>query len=278
MACRSLALLFCVITAASAFAGDSAEPCLGALTTKLNANYDVVVKNSFPHDRGLGEYYDNFGETFRKVLTNPRSGFRWLESGAGHANVPRDYLRLNPEADVQIVGVSFFAPPGAFESPKFIHLGGRLLENITNKELGKFDLITDNFGPYSYTEQIDRVLQKYIDLLNVGGVAYIHGVNIFSGAHIPGPIESLFRSLLPVPTSLSKRRLTIEDHGKKLSVLGWLQTHAGIRVEQIEAWPNDIIRIEKLVEEPQRLGRLKLKSFKRGRPPARKYKVVSNGE
>jgi SAM-dependent methyltransferase len=66
-------------------------------------------------------------------------------------------------------------------------LSGKLFEEVSDT-LEKADLITDIFGIFSYAWDPMQVLQKYLDLLNVGGSIYIHSNNLFvAGKDAPDP-------------------------------------------------------------------------------------------
>ncbi len=142
-----LILLLALISASVFPAFAHAKTQVGCLKDLLMAatgpRHAAVVRNKFVIDRGFEEYFSIFGPRLKLILDRTLPGFRWLESGAGLANAPREFLAIPTANPLQIVGVSYVIPKGAFESPSFVHMGGRFLENIANDELGKFDLITD---------------------------------------------------------------------------------------------------------------------------------------
>ncbi len=117
-------------------------------------------------------------------------------------------------------------------------------------------------------------MQKYIDLLNVGGSAFIQGMNIYSGGEPAGLTSSLLAQIPLYREHLTNRRLTIKTTSGRQTVLDWLRSHPGIRAETLDTWPNDAVVITKLVEEPVRLRRLKLSRFVKGTPPYRKYEEL----
>lgn len=74
-------------------------------------------------------------------------------------------------------------------------LGRRLFSDISNEEIlgkkGKFDLIYDLFGIFTYDTAPDVVLRRYLDLLKDDGVIYLH-TGFTSSFRITGLGESAF--------------------------------------------------------------------------------------
>ena len=52
------------------------------------------------------------------------------------------------------------------------YLSGKRLRYYSAEELGKFQIITDVYGGFSYTEDLSRFLEKVLSLLEIGGVFY----------------------------------------------------------------------------------------------------------
>ena len=56
---------------------------------------------------------------------------------------------------------------------------GQWFEQIPNKKLGSFDLVTDFFGIVTYAPDPSEVLNKYLEMLRAGGVLYLRHADIF---------------------------------------------------------------------------------------------------
>ena len=54
--------------------------------------------------------------------------------------------------------------------------------NIRAEELGKFQIITDVFGGFTYTEDLSRFVEQVLRLLEVGGGFY----TLVPGVHLEG--------------------------------------------------------------------------------------------
>ena len=63
------------------------------------------------------------------------------------------------------------------------YLSGKRLRDYSPVELGKFQIITDVFGGFSYTEDLSRFVDKVLSLLEVGGGFYtlVPGVHLEDG-------------------------------------------------------------------------------------------------
>ncbi len=52
------------------------------------------------------------------------------------------------------------------------YLSGKRLRQYSRDELGKFKIITDVFGGFSYTEDLSLFMEKVLGFLEVGGAFY----------------------------------------------------------------------------------------------------------
>lgn len=136
-----------------------------------------LKENKFNTTRGLDDYKKHFGPYFEAVLENLNfAKDRWLDAGAGNALAQRE-VQIARYAEIKgtpLVAVGVEKPKEApIVLPGFIYKSGRYIEDIPNSELGKFDLITDLVGAFSYAEHIEAVLRKYFELLTDEGDIYI---------------------------------------------------------------------------------------------------------
>ena len=60
----------------------------------------------------------------------------------------------------------------SFGDDRIRYLSGKRLREYSPEELGKFQIITDVFGGFSYTEDLSQFLEKALSLLEIGGVFY----------------------------------------------------------------------------------------------------------
>jgi len=145
----------------------------------VERSYEGVSKGeaTFTRGRDLGTYVEKLGPGFRAAIdaVGQRPDPRWLDSGGGEGIAVRQYLGLAKERDWPPVRITLLAYETPARSEGLLEvLSGRFLEKIPDAEIAKSDIITDLFGPLSYSGQPHLVLQKYHDRLKDGGKAFIH--------------------------------------------------------------------------------------------------------
>jgi len=147
--------------------------------TKIHANEFVTI-------RGLGEYEKVLGTRFSARLASLRRGDHWIDMGAGDARAMATFLRDERfaqnmprmpwpfrwgERPPQTTALGYEAPANLTELNQlegFRYLGGRYLEETPLAELGRGDLVTDLYGPASYTPHLDDVLGIYGEVAKPG--------------------------------------------------------------------------------------------------------------
>ena len=67
------------------------------------------------------------------------------------------------------------------------YLSGKRLRDYSPEELGKFQIITDVFGGFTYTDDLSRFVDKVLSLLEVGGSFYtlVQNVPLEAGKENP---------------------------------------------------------------------------------------------
>ena len=160
---------------------------------ELQKTQGLLARNGFTTARDLNEYASQLN--IGNLLLELNSSKRWLDAGAGRARAQLDLLDLkksNSESVPEMIALSFKKP--WFVSRKkesFQYLEGRFIEDYTTSELGTFDLITDLFGPYSYSKNPVVVLNQYLNLLNIHGTLRIYSTSLTSGIWVNGQLMSL---------------------------------------------------------------------------------------
>ena len=154
--------------------------------------------NNFRVGAGLDAYAAGFHPGFRGKLDSLGPDSRWLDGGSGNAQAMQDLVeaRGGPGSGAlpQMVATAYERPTGAkagtldgFEQQmnqqapgRFQYNSGKFFGQLTNDELGVnpedpstlMDLITDQSGVMLYTHTLSEDLQRYLDLLRVGGEIY----------------------------------------------------------------------------------------------------------
>lgn len=145
----------------------------------VERSYEGVSKGeaTFTRGRDLGTYVEKLGPGFHAAIDaiGTRPDPRWLDSGGGEGIAVHQYLDLAKARNWPPVKVTLLAYETPARSEGLLEvLSGRFLEKIPDAEIAKSDIITDLFGPLSYSGQPHLVLQKYHDRLKDGGKAFIH--------------------------------------------------------------------------------------------------------
>lgn len=117
--------------------------------------------------KGIAFNFESF------LMEKIQQGQAWLDSGAGECIAILDILKQNPEAFVTAVTLD---NPNEkkellqYKNFSIIEEDINFFEKIpSNHSTGRFDVITDVFGPLSYVDDFQRVLNIYDRSLNPGG-------------------------------------------------------------------------------------------------------------
>lgn len=254
--------------------------------TKQDAIYQLKGEDTpegYVIDRSLIAYTFTLPAAFDRSLASLGTGDRWLDIGAGKGQAVLDYYGERYDAmhaagrdqrgkKARAVAISIedrrdslWARTAANLEPNQIqYMWGRRLRQYSPGELGKFDLITDVLGGFSYTENLSLFMEKVLGLLNLNGSFYtvlqdVHSDGVDNKPYYPG-----------------ERYLTeISDDGAgEIKVCRWLKRISCVEVTcefradwkpQIEAY-----RVHKLCNETT-VPALQLTFFEAGTPPERRF-------
>lgn len=139
--------------------------------------------NDFATGRHLTEYSYEFefrdSAPFSEVLLELPPKSVWFDMGFGQGFALKEGLQAN--TDIHGVGVAYKRPSNktfadfvsvqdrvTFLEGDFVEI--MALQGRLDPWRGQVSLITDVYGPLSYTHDLSRVLQVYMDLLKPGGV------------------------------------------------------------------------------------------------------------
>jgi len=166
-------------------ANDLLDACL-----RIN---ERLRKNDFPHTRRFSDYFVEFRESFIWAIAPLGANDVWLDSGAGSGGAIHDYqdqkkfmhpdeeqpVLFNSAGPAAVIAVNLNPPADHFLThdqlpgfTKWAHLENKPVEGISTEKLtqfGKINLITDVYGPMSYSFFPHLVLRKYIDILKSDG-------------------------------------------------------------------------------------------------------------
>ncbi len=190
--------------------------------TTLAALADRVKNNRFNVLRGLLDYRETFGGNFWLTLVRMKPGEQWLDAGSGAGVAMAEYQtgrQLSPfktgraketifpiedsfpkeRASTRGVVVALPEEGASIESAvrefagtgKHTVLEGRKIEGIPAEELGKSRLITDYFGPVTYSTHLGGVIDKYLEIATPDADIYLkvsgghHLIELRDGRRLP---------------------------------------------------------------------------------------------
>jgi len=283
---RLAVLLIILLQARTGWSQELAPPKLDEEFKKQEKIYrsrGADVPSGYVTGRGLSEYAELLPSGFCDALGRLGSLDRWLDIGAGAGQAILDYY--TPENDAspaqkcgrsvekaRAVAMSiedrrtdkWRAQTANFGDDRIRYLSGKRLRQYSPEELGKFQIITDVFGGFSYTEDLSGFVERALRLLEIGGSFYtlVPGVHL---EHAKDKLGILYLTELEDAT------------GRPLRVCSWLKQTACAQVtcESKSDWkrPTELINIRKVCSDVS-VPRLKLWEFEAGYPPARRFQVV----
>jgi SAM-dependent methyltransferase len=279
------AILFVILLQARAgWSQEPAQPRLDEEFTKQEKIYrsrGADVPSGYVINRGLPNYAEVLPAGFCDALGRLGSSDRWLDIGAGEGQAILDYYA--PQGDgapekcggsgpkARVVAISIedrradrWKQQAASLGDRMRYLAGKRLSQYSRDELGKFQIITDVYGGFSYTEDLSRFVGKVLSLLEVGGSFY----TLMPGVHLESAKDKLGILYLT----------ELEDAaGRPLRVCSWLKQTACAQVicESKSNWkrPTELLNIRKVCSGVA-VPRLKLWEFEAGYPPSRRFQLV----
>jgi SAM-dependent methyltransferase len=239
------------------------------------------VPRGYITDRGLSAYAELLPTGFCDALGRLGSSDRWLDVGAGAGQAILDYYappdaaapaekcgRSDARAHAVAMSIEdrktdhWRERAANLDHDRIRYLTGKSLRHYSLEELGKFQIITDVFGGFTYTADLSRFVDKVLSLLEVGGGFY----TLVPGVHLEGGDK------------LGTWYLTeLEDAaGRPEKVCSWLKKTSCVKVscESKSDWkrPTELIKVEKICSDVS-VRSMKLLEFVAGYPPDRRFQL-----
>ena len=233
-------------------------------------------------DRGLKLYAHGLSADFDRALASLGPRDRWLDIGAGEGRAMLDYFHpaydiAHPEhrgAKAQAVAMSIenrttpqWLQTAAKVGPeKMRYLADKRLLEYSPEELGRFQVITDVIGGFSYTRSLSEFMEKVLGLLEPNGSFFtvLQDIQREDGKSTPHYAGSPFLT-------------TLKDlDGSDLNICTWLKRISCVEVTcEPKEWkpPMESFRIRKVCEKVD-VPALSLVRYEAGTPPEREYKVT----
>jgi SAM-dependent methyltransferase len=285
-AAARLAVLIIIVQALGLGVGWPQEPAQPRLDEEITKQEEIFrrrgadVPRGYITSRGLSDYAELLPTSFCDALGGLGSSDRWLDIGAGAGQAILDYYAPDDDAapadkcgrsgaKARAVAMSIedrrkdaWHQLAASLGERIRYLTGKSLRHYSVEELGKFHIITDVFGGFTYTADLSRFVDKVLGLLEVGGGFY----TLVPGVHLEGGDK------------LGTWYLTeLEDAaGRREKVCSWLKKTTCVQVtcESKSDWkrPTELINIKKICNDTS-VRRMKLLEFKAGYPPDRRFQL-----
>ena len=264
---------------------EPAQPRLDEEIAKQEKIYNsrgTDVPEGYITGRTLLSYLQLLPSGFCDSLGTLGSSDRWLDIGAGAGQAILDYYA--PEDDsapgkrcwgaggrVRAVAMSiedrqtdaWRRQAARLGDGRIRYLSGKRLRQYSSEELGKFQIITDVYGGFSYTEDLSGFMERALRLLEIGGVFYtlVQGVRLENGKDKPG--ASYLTEL-------------VDAAGRDVKVCSWLKQTACVEVscESQSNWdaPTELIKIRKVCGAVS-VPCMKPLKYEAGYPPRRRFQV-----
>src|SRR5262245_34596374 len=170
---------------------ETAQPRLNeeiAKQEKIYRSRGAEVPGGYITGRTLPEYLELLPSGFCDALGSLGSSDRWLDIGAGSGQAILDYYATEDEAPpskkcagsggkVRAVALSiedrrtdkWQQRAASLGDDRIRYLSGKRLRQYSGDELGKFQIISDVYGGFSYTDDLSVFMEKTLSLLETGG-------------------------------------------------------------------------------------------------------------
>ncbi len=216
-------------------------------------------KSGYTVDRPLAAYADGLPSEFERTLSLLGPTDRWLDIGAGEGQAVLDYYApsaktadgrefLERKARAVAMSIEDRRSPlwqetaARLGKDQIQYLAGRRLGEYSSQEIGRFQVITDMMGGFSYTTDLSRFMETVLDLLDVNGTFF----TVLQDIHREEGTNKPFYPGSPFLTEIA------DADGSELKVCSWLKRIgcAEVKCEPKTHWkpPVEAFRVRKVCE------------------------------
>jgi hypothetical protein len=257
-----------------------------AETVKQEAIYQSRGENvpsGYVVDRSLLSYASTLLPGFDRTLANLGPGDRWLDIGAGQGRAILDYYAprfdaMHPErrgGKAQAVAMSiedrrtpqWQETAARLPAGQIRYLSGRRLREYAADELGRFRLVSDLVGGFSYSRYLSVFIEKVLAAMEPGGSFHTILLDVL-------PDKSPDRALYPDARLLTE---IVDARGADVTVCSWLARIACAEVQceaRLESGrPVERYRVRKICDAVA-VPPLELIHYEAGTPPVRRFRLA----
>ena len=239
--------------------------------------------------RSLLSYAFILPAAFKRSLGSLRANDRWLDIGAGEGRAILDYYAS--KYDVMLEGLDREARKGkavaisiedrrtaewhrmaeSLEPNQIQYLFGKRLREYPPEALGKFQVMTDVLGAFSYTRYLSVFMEKALGLLTLNGSLYtlLQDVHAENGTNRP---------FYPGASYLTE---IVKADGSEVRICAWLKSIGCVQVtcEARADWtpPVEVYHVQKVCEKVTVPGLVAI-HFEAGTPPERRFRLTDPSE
>jgi hypothetical protein len=193
-AARLAGLIVVAVLALGPQAGWTQEPVQPRIDEQFAKQEKIYRKRgggSYTTNRGLLAYAEVLPSGFCDALGSLGSSDQWLDIGAGEGRAVLDYYapqddaapaekcaRVRPKARAVAISIEdrrtdkWKQQAASLGDDRLRYLSGKRLREYSAEDLGIFQIITDVYGGFTYTEHLSRFVEKVLSLLEIGGAFY----------------------------------------------------------------------------------------------------------
>ncbi len=237
------------------------------------------VPGGYVTGRSLASYAELLPAGFPAALKSLGPTQRWLDIGAGEGQAALDYYagaaqdagRARAGDRARVVALSIEDRRTGQWHQRAANLGahqieyryGKRLRDYAPDELGTFQLITDVYGGFTYTENLSRFLENVLSLLEIGGAVY----TVLPAVHLEDGTDKL--------GTWYKTEL-VDAASRPVKVSAWLKqtTCTKVTCESKADWdePTQLIKIRKVCSDVS-VPPTNLVEYLAGAPPSRRFQL-----
>ena len=264
---------------------EPAQPQINEEITKQEKIYrsrGTDVPHGYITDRGLSDYLELLPAGFCDALGTLGASDRWLDLGAGTGQAILDYYASGGDSApgktcagaggrVRAVAMSiedrrtepWQQQAARLGDDRIRYLSGKRLRQYSPEELGKFQIITDVYGGFSYTEDLSGFMERALRLLEIGGAFYtlVQSVRLEDGKDNP---KTWYLTEL------------VDAAGRDVKVCSWLKKTTCVKVacESKSDWaqPTELISMKKVCSDVS-VPPVKLLKYEADNPPGRRFQL-----